>query len=49
MPSWFVPPIVIPVGLAALIAACAIYHAYAVASIPTPAVVVGIAETSIHV
>lgn len=29
MASWFVPPIVVPLGLVAIILAYAIYHAYA--------------------
>ena len=29
MASWFIPPIVVPIGLVAMIAALAIYHAYA--------------------
>jgi len=29
MASWFIPPIVVPIGLLAMILAVAIYHAYA--------------------
>jgi hypothetical protein len=29
MPVWFTPPIVVPLGLIAMIVAYAIYHAYA--------------------
>lgn len=42
MPTWFVPPIIIPTGLIVLIAACALYQAYAQASIPVAVVVVEI-------
>ncbi len=29
MASWFIPPIVVPIGVVAMIIAFAIYHAYA--------------------
>lgn len=41
MVSWFVPPIVIPIGLIAMILAYAIYHAYANAPPRMQAVAIG--------
>jgi hypothetical protein len=45
MASWFVPPIVVPLGLAAIILAYAIYHFYAYPPAPMQAVAVN-ASTS---
>ena len=42
MPTWFVPPIVVPSGLTALLVACALYHAYARTGAPGNIVVVEI-------
>jgi hypothetical protein len=42
MPLWFVPPVVIPAGLAALIAALAIYLVCVLPSTPVPTLVVKI-------
>ena len=42
MPTWFVPPIVVPAALMALMAACALYQAYMRAPAPIEVVVADI-------
>jgi hypothetical protein len=42
MPTWFVPPIVVPAALMALLSACALYTAYVRAGVPRDVVVVEI-------
>lgn len=41
MASWFIPPIVVPIGLIAMILAAAIYHACASAPPRQQAVAIG--------
>jgi hypothetical protein len=45
MPTWFVPPIVVPAALTALMAACALYQAYMRAPAPVKVVVAKVSST----